>query len=86
MTNKKGFISINNTGSSDIPMNMESTTNSTPSRGFTAFKGKGIAVGGSDNSINQQNVDYSNLSTRSTEETNQTNSKFYIICHSVLFV
>jgi membrane associated rhomboid family serine protease len=78
LANKKGFISINNTGSSDIPMNMENVTNSTPSRGFTAFKGKGIAVGSSDNSTNQQNVDYSNLSTRATEETNPTNSKLEV--------
>ena len=74
MTNKKGFISINNTGSSDIPMNMESTTNSTPSRGFTAFKGKGVTVGSNEN-ITRENVDYSNLASRNNEDLNSTESR-----------
>jgi len=78
LANKRGFISINNTGSSDIPINMENATNSTSSRVFTAFKGKGIAVGSSDNSTTQQNVDYANLSTRSTEEANPSNSKLEV--------
>ena len=75
MANKKGFISITNTGSPDIPTNLETVTNSTPAGNFKAFKGKGVAVGGSNEQINRENVDYSNLTLRSTEDITSNESR-----------
>ena len=76
MANKKGFISINNTGSPGIPANLETVTNTTtPTRNFTAFKGKGVAVGSSDESTSRETVDYANLSIRSNEDMNSTDSR-----------
>jgi hypothetical protein len=75
MANKKGFISITNTGSPDIPTNLETVTNTTPAGNFKAFKGKGVAVGGSNEQINRENVDYSNLTLRSTEDITSNESR-----------
>ena len=76
MANKKGFISINNTGSPEIPANLETVTNTTtPIRNFTAFKGKGVAVGSSNESTSRETVDYENLSIRSNEDMNSTDSR-----------
>ena len=75
MVNKKGFISITNTGSPDIPTNLETVTNSTPAGNFKAFKGKGVAVGGSNEQINRENVDYANLTLRSTEDITSNESR-----------
>jgi len=76
MANKKGFISINNTGSPEIPANLETVTNTTtPIRNFTAFKGKGVAVGSSNESTSRETVDYANLSIRSNEDMNSTDSR-----------
>lgn len=69
MANKNGFISINHTGSTEIPINLENISNSTPTRSFSAFQGKGVAVGSSDGSTTRENVDYANLSSRNSEET-----------------
>jgi len=75
MANKKGFVSITNTGSPDIPTNLEQVTNTTPASNFKAFKGKGVAVGGSNEQINRENVDYSNLTLRSTEDITSNESR-----------
>lgn len=69
MTDKKGFISINNTGTNDIPVNIENVANSNNNT-FSAFQGKGVAVGSSDENINRENVDYANLATKTNEESN----------------
>ena len=76
MKNKKGFISINSTGSSDIPVNLETITNtsSTP-QNFSAFKGKGVAVGTSDTNTTRENVNYANLTSRSQEEITSNESR-----------
>ena len=37
---------------------------------FSAFQGKGVAVGSSDENINRENVDYANLATKTNEESN----------------
>lgn len=75
MAKKKGFISINNTGSPDIPVNLENiNNNSNQNKAFSAFHGKGITVGGSNEHINRENVDYAQLATRNSEDssTNET--------------
>ena len=76
MKNKKGFISINSTGSADIPVNLETITNtsSTP-QNFSAFKGKGVAVGTSDINTTRENVNYANLTSRSQEEITSNESR-----------
>ena len=68
MTNKKRFISISNSGSPDIPTNLENVTQINKIRSFAAFQGKGFTVGSSDGSINRENVDYAHLSTKNSEE------------------
>ena len=68
MTNKKGFISINGTGSPDIPTNLENVTQTNKNRNFTAFHGKGFTGGSSDGNVNRENVDYAHLSTRNNED------------------
>ena len=76
MANKKGFISINNTGFPDIPINIANVTNTeTTTPNFSAFKGKGIAVGTSDTNTTRENVDYSNLTARSQEDLTSNDSK-----------
>ena len=70
MVNKKGFISINNVGSNDIPVNIENVNNSNQNNSFNAFQGKGMAVGGSNEKINRENVDYAQLATRNSEDNN----------------
>ena len=77
MKNKKGFISITNPGSPEIPVNLENISNSNNNNNdstFKAFKGKGVTVG-SDENINRENVDYSNLASRNNEELNSTDSR-----------
>jgi len=78
MKNKKGFVSISNPGSPEIPANLENITNSnnnnTSSHSFEAFKGKGVTVG-SDENITRDNVDYSNLASRNNEDNNSTDSR-----------
>ena len=69
MSNKKGFISINNTGSPDIPTNLENVTQTNKNRNFTAFQGKGFTVGSSGGNVNREDVDYAHLSTRNNEDT-----------------
>ena len=75
MKNKKGFISINNTGSPDIPVNLENVTQTTSSKNFNAFQGKGVTVGSSDSNVKRENVDYSNLSSRTTDDLTSNDSK-----------
>ena len=77
MKNKKGFISISNPGSPEIPTNLEHITNSNNNNenNFKAFKGKGVTVGSNEN-ITRENVDYSNLASRNnTDEMNSTDSR-----------
>ena len=77
MKNKKGFISISNPGSPEIPTNLEHITNSNNNNenNFEAFKGKGVTVGSNEN-ITRENVDYSNLASRNnSDEINSTDSK-----------
>ena len=75
MINKKGFISINNTGNPDIPINLSTVTNTPPPQTFSAFKGKGVAVGSSDTNTTRENVDYANLTVRSQEDLTSNDSK-----------
>lgn len=72
IVSKKGFISINNIGDNDIPANIENVanTNNPNSNTFSAFQGKGVAVGSSNENISRENVDYANLSTKTNEDTN----------------
>lgn len=77
MKNKKGFISISNPGSPEIPTNLEHITNSNNNNenNFEAFKGKGVTVGSNEN-ITRENVDYSNLASRNnSDEMNSTDSR-----------
>ena len=77
MKNKKGFISISNPGSPEIPTNLEHITNSNNNNenNFKAFKGKGVTVGSNEN-ITRENVDYSNLASRNnSDEMNSTDSR-----------
>ena len=76
MKNKNGFISISSPGSPEIPVNLETITNSSNNNGssFTAFKGKGVTVGSNEN-ITRENVDYSNLASRNNEDLNSTESR-----------
>jgi len=77
MKNKKGFISISNPGSPEIPTNLEHITNSNNNNenNFKAFKGKGVTVGSNEN-ITRENVDYSNLASRNnSDEINSTDSR-----------
>ena len=67
MNNKKGFVSINNTGSPEIPINLSVINNNNQKPTFNAFKGKGITVGSNQN-ITRESVDYSTLSSRNNEE------------------
>ena len=75
MANKKGFISINNVNSPEIPVNIVNVTNSTTLGNFMAFKGKGVTVGASNNTT-RENVDYAHLTSRTTnsDTSNDTNS------------
>ena len=75
MKNKKGFIGLNNTGSPDIPVNIEQVTNITPSTSFSAFKGKGVAVGASDTQTKRENVDYANLGNKTQEDITSNESR-----------
>jgi hypothetical protein len=75
MINKKGFISINNTGNPDIPINLSTVTNTPPPQTFSAFKGKGVAVGSSEANTTRENVDYANLTVRSQEDLTSNDSK-----------
>lgn len=75
MHNKTGFIGLNNTGSPDIPVNIEQVTNSTPARNFSAFKGKGTTVGSSDNQTTRKTVDYSNLGNKTQEDITSNESR-----------
>ena len=69
MTSKKGFVSINNIGSTNIPQTFENATESQPkSSSFTAFQGKGVTVGSADGSVSRENVDYAHLSSKNNEE------------------
>ena len=69
MTSKKGFVSINNIGSTNIPQTFENATDSQPkSSSFTAFQGKGVTVGSADGSVSRENVDYAHLSSKNNEE------------------
>ena len=66
-----GFISITNTGSSDIPTNLENKSNNSSNqqgKSFNAFGGKGISVGGSNNGLKRENVDYASLASRNTSD------------------
>ena len=77
MKNKKGFISISNPGSPEIPTNLEHITNSNNNNenNFEAFKGKGVTVGSNEN-ITRENVDYSNLASRNnSDDMNSTDSR-----------
>lgn len=77
MKNKKGFISISNPGSPEIPTNLEHITNSNNNNenNFKAFKGKGVTVGSNEN-ITRENVDYSNLASRNnSDDMNSTDSR-----------
>ncbi len=79
MVNKKGFISLNNMNSPEIPVNIENVANSTPVQNFSAFKGKGVAVGSSDSNTTRENVDYANLTARTnTDDTQSNDSKLEI--------
>ena len=75
MIKKKGFISINNTGSSGIPINLQVINNDStkPQSNFKAFKGKGITVGSNEN-ITRENIDYSNLASRNNNNDEHNNS------------
>ena len=75
MRSKKGFISINSPGLSDVPINLANVTNTPPPQNFSAFKGKGIAVGTSDITTTRENIDYANLSIRSQEEITSSESR-----------
>ena len=71
MINQKGFISINNTSSTEVPHNLENVTNNTQQNSnFTAFQGKGVTLGSGDDSVSRENVDYAHLSSKNNEETN----------------
>ena len=88
MKNKRGFI---NTGGIGIPQlqnnlqnirNVNITGNNSSQRGFNAFQGKGVAVGGSGGtttsstaSDNKNNVNYGNVSVSSNEDINTTDSR-----------
>ena len=74
MLNKKGFISINNTSSTEIPVNLETTTttDSNSSETFSAFKGKGVTLGSSDENISRETVDYAHLSSKVNDESIST--------------
>ena len=76
MKNKKGFISITNPGSPEIPANLESINNNSnnTSSNFNAFKGKGVTVGSGEH-INRENVDYSKLASRNNDDLNSNESK-----------
>lgn len=69
MANKKGFISISHSGSTEIPVNLENVTNinNDSNRNFSAFKGKGITVGSSNGNTSRENVDYASLASRNNE-------------------
>ena len=75
MRSKKGFISINSPGLSDVPINLANVTNTPQPENFSAFKGKGIAVGTSDITTTRENIDYANLSIRSQEEITSSESR-----------
>lgn len=82
MKNKKGFVSITNPGSPEIPVNLENISNvnsdnNNENNNFKAFKGKGVTVG-SDENITRENVDYSNLASRNNEDLNTTDSRLEI--------
>ena len=75
MINRKGFISINSGGFPDVPINLSTVTNTPPTQNFSAFKGKGVAVGSSDNTTTRDNVDYANLTVRNQEDMSSNDSK-----------
>ena len=97
MQNKKGFIgngginAFNNMNTNARNVNISNSNNnnnnsnnsSNNNKGFTAFKGKGTAVGGGNNSIanNQnennksENPEYTNVTVGSTDEINSSDSR-----------
>ena len=69
MANKKGFISIAHSGSTEIPINIENVANinADTNRNIPTFKGKGFTVGSSNGNTTRENVDYAHLYSRNNE-------------------
>jgi membrane associated rhomboid family serine protease len=69
MANKKGFISITHSGSTEIPINIENVANinADTNRNIPTFKGKGFTVGSSNGNTTRENVDYAHLYSRNNE-------------------
>ena len=91
MKNKKGYVNVGGIGSFVLQNNLEnvrnvnignsSSSNNSNGKGFTAFKGKGVAVGGGDvtyvkrdNSKNE-NTGYTNVTVSSSDEINSSDSR-----------
>ena len=92
MKKKQGYVDVGGIGSVMLQNNLENVRNvningNTPNttsnnnKGFSAFKGKGIAVGGGDNSIVKNennktgNSEYTNVTVSSTDEINSSDSR-----------
>jgi membrane associated rhomboid family serine protease len=87
MRNKKGFIKTGGIGTQLVNSfqsvrNVVITNSKNLQKGFNAFQGKGVAVGGSDANIknntnkdNKPKINYSNVSVSSNEEINTTDSR-----------
>ena len=75
MKNKKGFINIGGVGIPVLQNNLAgirnvniNINNDNNKRGFSAFKGKGIAVGEKEENKNNSNTNYNNVSNESNED------------------
>ncbi len=95
MKNRKGFINLGGVNLPQLQNNLENVRNvnitgntGTQSKGFTPFKGKGMAVGGNEENNNKRKTnienkektdtnktDYSNISIGSSVEINSTDSR-----------
>ena len=88
MKNKRGFINNGGVGIPELRNNLKNmrnvdiSGNNNSKRGFTAFQGKGISVGGNEGTIgssgdndNKSNINYTNVSVGSIEEINSSESR-----------
>ena len=82
MKNKKGFINNGGLGVPELQNNLENVRNvnisgnidSTSQNDFKAFQGRGVSVGGGDNSSEATNNNYSSMSIGSNDDSNSGDS------------
>ena len=90
MKNKKGYVHVGGISTIVLQNNLENERNvningnqnsNNSNKGYSAFKGKGIAVGGGDNSSAKnesnrgENSGYTNVTVGSTDEINSSDSR-----------